>query len=124
MNIVHVEDVAGGVLLALDKGEPGRPYNLGGEITTMRGLMETLADVAGKKRPKRAMPTGMLRAIAPAGPLVGKLMGQPPNMRELVSFAVGVTFWANHDRAIGELGYAPRDLGTGLRDMLAAQGRL
>ena len=50
-------------------------------------------------------------------------MGQPPNMRELVSSADGVTFWAKHDRAIAELGYSPRPLDTGLRDMLAAEGR-
>jgi nucleoside-diphosphate-sugar epimerase len=123
LNMVHVEDVADGILLALDEGDAGRAYVLGGEITTMRGLMESLASVAGKKPPKRAIPNGLLRAIAPAGPLVGKLMGQPPNMRELVSSADGVTFWAKHDRATEELGYAPRDLEAGLRDMLAAEGR-
>ena len=124
MNMVHVEDVAAGVLLALDEGEIGQSYNLGGEITTMRGLITTLAGVAGKKPPKRDVPTGLIKAIAPAGPLVGKLMGQPPNMRELISSGDGVTFWAKHDKAIAELGYDPRDLETGLRDMLEAEGRL
>ncbi len=123
MNMVHVEDVAAGVLLALDKGEVGESYNLGGEITTMRGLITTLAGVAGKKPPKRDVPTGLIKAIAPAGPLVGKLMGQPPNMRELISSGDGVTFWAKHDKAITELGYDPRDLETGLRDMLEAEAR-
>ena len=121
MNMVHVEDVAGGILLALDNGKPGQSYVLGGEITTMRGLMTALAEAADKKPPKRAIPTGLLRAIAPAGPVVGKLMGQPPNMRELVSSADGVTFWAKHDRAVAELGYSPRPLDTGLRDLLAAE---
>ena len=36
MNLVHVDDVAAGVLLALDKGEVGEAYVLGGQITTMR----------------------------------------------------------------------------------------
>ena len=57
MNMVHVEDVADGILLALDKGEPGEAYVLGGEITTMRGLIETVARVADRKPPKRAVPT-------------------------------------------------------------------
>jgi dihydroflavonol-4-reductase len=123
MNAVHVEDVADGVLLALDKGKPGEQYNLGGQITTMRELMTTLAEVADR-RPPRALPTGMLKLIAPAGPLIGKVMGQPPNMRELISSGDGVTFWAKHDRAMAELGYSPRGLERGLRDMLVAEGKL
>ena len=124
MNMVHVEDVAAGILLALDQGKVGQSYVLGGQVTTMRELMTTLAEVAGRRPPKRAIPTGLLKAIAPAGPLVGKAMGQPPNMRELISSADGVTFWAKHDKAISELGYSPRGLETGLHDMLAAEGKL
>jgi hypothetical protein len=62
--------------------------------------------------------------MTPIGPVVGKLMGQPPNLRELISSADGVTFWAKHDRAMAELGYAPRGLEEGLRDMREAEGRL
>jgi nucleoside-diphosphate-sugar epimerase len=124
MNMVHVEDVAAGVLLALDKGEVGESYNLGGEITTMRGLIESLAQVSGKKAPKRDVPTGLLKAMTPFGPVVGKVMGQPPNLRELISSADGVTFWAKHDKAMKELGYSPRPLEVGLRETFEAEGRL
>ncbi|MGH2952611.1 MAG: NAD-dependent epimerase/dehydratase family protein [Solirubrobacterales bacterium] len=123
-NMVHVEDAAEGILLALDKGKPGESYNLGGQITTMRELITTLADVAGRKRPRGTVPTAMLKLVAPAGPVIGKVMGQPPNMRELISSGDGVTFWAKHDRAIVELGYSPRGLEQGLRDMLVAEGKL
>jgi dihydroflavonol-4-reductase len=123
-NMVHVDDVADGVLLALDKGKVGESYILGGEITTMRGMMGTLAQVAGRKPPKRSMPTGVLKAMTPIGPVVGKLMGQPPNLRELISTADNVTFWAKHDKAMAELGYSPRGLERGLRDTLAAEGKL
>ena len=90
----------------------------------MRGLITKLAEVAGRKAPTRAIPTGLLKAIAPAGPLVGKLMGQPPNMHELISSADGVTYWASDDKARAELGYSPRDLSSGLREMLLAEGKL
>jgi nucleoside-diphosphate-sugar epimerase len=123
-NLVHVEDVADGVLLALDKGQAGESYILGGEITTMRGLMDTLARVADRKPPKRTMPTGLLKAMTPIGPVVGKVMGQPPNLRELISTADNVTFWAKHDKAMAELGYSPRGLEQGLRDTLEAEGKL
>jgi nucleoside-diphosphate-sugar epimerase len=122
-NMVHVEDAADGVLLALDKGKVGESYVLGGQITTMRQLFETLAQVAGKRAPKRALPTPLMKAMIPIGPVVGKLMGQPPNLRELISSADDVTFWAKHDRAMAELGYSPRPLEQGLRDMLEAEGK-
>jgi dihydroflavonol-4-reductase len=123
-NMVHVDDVAEGVVLALHKGEVGQSYVLGGEITTMRGLIETLARVSGRKPPKRDLPTPLLKAMTPIGPVVGKLMGQPPNLRELISSADNVTFWAKHDKAMAVLGYSPRGLEQGLRDTLAAEGRL
>ena len=124
MNMVHVEDVAGGILLALDKGETGEAYVLGGEITTMRELIDAVGRVAERRPPKRAMPTPMLKALTPVGGLVGKVMGQPPNLRELISSADGVTFWAKHDKAIAELGYSPRGLEEGLRQTLEAEGKL
>ena len=122
-NMVHVEDVADGVLLALDKGTPGEAYVLGGQITTMRGLIETLARVSGRRPPRGSIPTSLIKLMTPVGGLVGKVMGQPPNLRELISTADGVTFWARHDRAMAELGYSPRGLEQGLRDMLAAEDR-
>jgi nucleoside-diphosphate-sugar epimerase len=124
MNMVHVEDVATGVLLALDRGKPGESYVLGSQITTMRELIETVAKVAGKKAPKRALPTSLMKAMTPVGPLVGKVMGQPPNLRELISSADGVTFWATHDKAMAELDYSPRSLETGLRETFEAEGKL
>jgi nucleoside-diphosphate-sugar epimerase len=123
-NLVHVDDVATGVLLALDKGKAGESYVLGGQITTMRELISTLAQVAGKRPPRGTMPAGLIKAMAPLGPVVSKVMGTGPNLREIISSADGVTFWAKHDKAIAELGYSPRGLEQGLRDMLAAEGRL
>jgi nucleoside-diphosphate-sugar epimerase len=123
-NLVHVDDAAAGVLLALDKGRAGESYVLGGQITTMRELIGTLADVAEKRPPRGTVPAGLIKAMAPLGPVVGKLIGTGPNLREIISSADGVTFWAKHDKAIAELGYSPRGLQQGLRDTLEAEGRL
>ena len=65
-----------------------------------------------------------MKAMIPIGPLVGKAMGQPPNLRELIASADGVTFWAELREGRSELGYQPRGLEEGFRDMLAAEGRL
>ena len=47
-------------------------------------------------------------------------MGFPPNLRELIRTSDGVTYWATDEKARRELGYAPRDIDTGLRQTLAA----
>ncbi|HET7573881.1 MAG TPA: NAD-dependent epimerase/dehydratase family protein [Solirubrobacterales bacterium] len=119
----HVEDIAGGILLALDRGELGETYVISGPATTMREAIETVARLSGRRAPKRALPTVLMKAMVPIGPLVGKVMGQPPNLRELISSADGVTFWASYAKAERELGYSPRGMDEGLRQTLEADER-
>jgi nucleoside-diphosphate-sugar epimerase len=121
--LTHVEDIAAGVLLALDKGKLGETYVLSGPVTTMRDAVEVVAGISGRKAPKRALPVPLMKAMIPIGPLVGKLMGQPPNLRELISSGDKVTFWASHEKASRELGYAPRGMEEGLRQTLEADER-
>jgi dihydroflavonol-4-reductase len=121
--MTHVEDIAGGILLALDKGKAGETYVLSGPVTTMRDAIETVAGISGRKAPRHAMPVALMKALTPIGPLVGKVMGQPPNLRELISSADGVTFWASHEKASRDLGYAPRGMEEGLRQTLEADER-
>jgi nucleoside-diphosphate-sugar epimerase len=120
----HVEDIAAGILLGLDKGRPGEAYVISGPATTVREAIDTVAGLSGRKAPKRALPTPVMKAMIPIGPLVGKMMGQPPNLRELISSADGVTFWASHEKATRELGYQPRGLEQGLRETLEAEDRI
>ncbi len=77
MCLTHVEDIAGGIILALDKGAR-RAYVISGPVTTVREAIEIVAAETGKKPPKHALPTGVMKALTPIGPLVGKLMGSRP----------------------------------------------
>jgi len=122
-NLVYVEDVADGILLAHDRGEIGHSYVLGGEVTTMGDLIDRVAGLAGRKAPKVTLPPLAIKALAPLGPIVGPKLRLPPNIRELASASDGVTYWARDDKARASLGYAPRDLETGLRETLAATAR-
>jgi nucleoside-diphosphate-sugar epimerase len=122
--LTHVEDIAAGILLGLDKGKPGEAYVISGPVTTVREAIGVVAAETGRKAPKHAMPTALMKLMTPFGALVGKVMNQPPNLRELISSADGVTFWANHDKATRELGYEPRGLQEGIHAMLEAEGRL
>jgi dihydroflavonol-4-reductase len=114
LNFVYVEDVAEGVLLAHDGGRVGEAYVLGGEIATLRQAVEKAFEVAGRRPHIVSVPTTLVRLAAPFGPLLRL------NVRELVSASAGVTYWGRDDKARRELGYAPRDLESGLR---AAFGR-
>jgi nucleoside-diphosphate-sugar epimerase len=115
---VHRDDVATGILLALDKGVPGESYVLAGDTTTMGDLIGTLARASGKKPPRGAAPTWLLKSLAPFGRVVGPMMGFPPNMKELISSSDDVTFWARSDKARRDLGWSYRSLEEGLRTLL------
>jgi nucleoside-diphosphate-sugar epimerase len=120
-NLVHVDDVAEGILLAHDRGEVGQSYVLGGELSTMGELVDKVSELSGRKAPKRALPPALMKLSIPIGPVVGRLLGFPPNLGELIRTSDGVTYWATDDKARRELGYAPRDLDTGLEQTLAAE---
>ena len=124
ISLAHVEDVAAGIIAALDKGRVGQAYILSGDNVTTRQMIETLAGVAGRKPPRLDLPTAFLRVLAPVGPLVGPAMGMPPNLRETISAGEGVTYWGTYAKARAELGYHPRPLAVGLEDLLRAEGRL
>jgi nucleoside-diphosphate-sugar epimerase len=124
LTLVHRDDGADGILLALDRGRIGESYVLGGDVSTLGTLIATAARVAGRRPPRLAMPTLLVRAVAPFGAVLGPLMGLPPNIGELISTSDGVTFWATDAKARAELGYAPRALEDGLRDTLNAEGLL
>ena len=120
LNMVHVEDVARGILLAHDKGEVGESYVLGGEITRLGDVIDKAAAISDRKPPRVTLPPVLAKISAPLGPVVGPAMGFPPNLKEAIKATDGVTYWAKDDKARSELGYSPRDLETGLRETLAA----
>ena len=118
---VHRDDLAAGVLLALDKGTPGESYVLAGEPVRLGEVLRELADVSGRRPPAMTVPSGLLRALVPAGPLVSRALGLPPNLRELVRCTAGATYWASSDKAMDELGWTPRPLRAGLTELVAQQ---
>ena len=116
--LCHVEDIAAGILLAHDKGEIGESYVLSGEKSTLGEVVDQVAALAGRKPPRFTMPAGLLKLSAPLGPVIGPLLGFPPNLRELIKSSHNVTFWATDEKARRELGFQSRDLDTGLRQTI------
>ena len=106
LNLVHVDDLADGIVRALDRGRAGECYILGGEITTLGDAYRAIANVTGRSLTPLVLAPSLAR-------LAARLI---PSMREIVSSADGVTFWATDAKARSELGTTPRDLATGMRD--------
>ena len=120
LSFVYVDDVADGILRALDRGKIGESYILAGQNGRMDDVIEKTAELTGKKAPKATLPVPLMKLSAPLGPVLGPLMGFPPNFREAIKTSDGVTWWVKDDKARRELGYEPRDLETGLKETLAA----
>ena len=117
-NFVHVEDVADALVRAHDAWRPGESYNVAGEKATIGELVDKVAALSGRRPPQITMPAAVIKAAIPIGPLVGKLMGFPPNLAELIRTSDGVTFWMTDEKARAELEWSPRDLDTGLAQTL------
>jgi nucleoside-diphosphate-sugar epimerase len=114
IGLVHADDLAAGIVSALDRGRIGEAYNLPGPDTTLDEAVALAAKVGGKPAPRLALPDGLLRLMAPFGRLA-----RQPNLREVVSASSGVTYLATPDKAVAELGFAPRSIEQGFRDTFA-----
>jgi len=115
VGLVHIDDLASGIVAALDRGAVGESYVLSGPHTRLGDAIGIAAAIGGRLPPAIRMPTGLLKVMAPIGPVIGR-----PNLAEVISAADGVTYWASHDKATRELGFLPREIEPGLRDTFAA----
>jgi nucleoside-diphosphate-sugar epimerase len=113
---VHVDDLASGIVAALDKGRVGQSYLLAGECLRLKDAIGLAARLGGHRPPRLTMPTSLLRLVAPLNDRLGGLPGMPANMREVIRGGDGVTYWGSHDKASRELGFRPRSLEQGIRD--------
>jgi dihydroflavonol-4-reductase len=64
LNIVHVDDVARGHLLAFERGVPGERYILGGEDMTLRQILAEIARLVGRAPPRVRLPYAAVLPIA------------------------------------------------------------
>jgi dihydroflavonol-4-reductase len=117
---VHVDDVAAGIVAAVDRGRPGESYILAGKNMRLRDAIEVAARAAGRRPPRLEIPTRLLRAAARLGP-IGNAVSGTANLAEVISSADGVTYWASSAKASLKLGFAPREIEAGMRDAFGAR---
>ncbi|MGH6971299.1 MAG: NAD-dependent epimerase/dehydratase family protein, partial [Caulobacteraceae bacterium] len=127
LNIVHVDDVAEGHVLALEKGRVGERYILGGEDLTLRALLAEIAELTGRKAPTLALPRAPLYPLAFAAERLAALTGKAPMLtRNALKMAAHHMFFSS-EKAKAELGYDARPHRAALADAIdwfRAEGRL
>jgi dihydroflavonol-4-reductase len=105
LNVVDVRDVARGHALALERGQSGERYLLGGANLPLEELFGAIADLAGRPRPRLRIPYALARAVAAVG-LANK------NEVSLARLPMYFSSKKAHDK----LGYAPGPVASALAD--------
>ena len=118
LNVVHVDDVAEGHLLALERGRVGEMYILGGENLSLRALFELVAEAAERAPPRVRLPAALLWPVALGCEAAARLGAEPLVTRDHLRMARKKMFFSSV-KAIAELGYRPRPAREAVRDAVA-----
>ena len=119
LNVVHVDDVGLGHVLALEQGRIGAGYVLGGENLSLARLLGMVATQVGRKPPRIRLPVGPLMPLAAVLEVVARITGREPMVtRDHLKMARKEMFYAS-DRAVRELGYGPRPARIAIADAIA-----
>jgi dihydroflavonol-4-reductase len=109
INVVSVDDVAAGHVLALERGRPGERYILGGEDLSLREVFETVLGACGRPALLFPIPWPAVYGFAIAAEAVGRLAGREPRLIVPDEVRLSRTpLYFSSAKARAELGYAPR----------------
>jgi dihydroflavonol-4-reductase len=116
LNIVHVDDVAAGHLLAFHRGRVGERYILGGEDMTLRAILVEIAGLVGRNPPRIRLPRSAVLPVAYVAEVVARVTGRTTRITvEGVRMARKRMFFSS-EKAVRELGYQWRAPTKALED--------
>ena len=118
LNLVHVDDVAAGHFLALERGAIGERYILGGENLPLQQMLADIALLSGRKPPTIRLPRGPLYPLAIGAELFAKFSGREPFVTVDALRMSKNKMYFTSAKAERELGYRARPYREGLRDAL------
>jgi dihydroflavonol-4-reductase len=105
LNIVHVDDVAAGHLLAFERGRAGERYILGGEDMTLQTILAQIARLAGRRPPRIRLPYAAVLPVAYVAEAFAKVSGRSGRVTlEGVRMSRKRMFFSSA-KAANELGY-------------------
>lgn len=108
LNVVHVDDVARGHLLALDRGIDGERYILGGTDLSLREILEIVARRLGHDPPRVRLPRRPLYPIAVIAELIARVSGREPRITLDGLRMAAKHMYFSSEKAARALGYSAR----------------
>ena len=105
LNLIHVEDIASGILAAYERGRTGERYILSNVNATITSFLKTVAKVTQKEPPRIILPGGVIRALRSVYPLVGRFINLPADADLL--YQAGHFFYYSNQKARSQLGWEP-----------------
>jgi dihydroflavonol-4-reductase len=118
LNVVHVDDVAEGHALALERGVVGEKYILGGEDMLLRDIFSLAAAAAGRTPPRIALPIGPLVPVALICEALARFGIEPVVTRDTLAMARKKMYFSSA-KARRDLGYAPRPAAEAIIDAVS-----
>lgn len=116
LNIVHVDDVAEGHLLAFQRGRIGERYILGGTNLTLKAIFSQVCAISGSRAPRLRLPHSLVLPIAYAAEGWSRITGKEPRVTiDGIRLARKKMFFAI-DKATRELDYHPRPVALAFQD--------
>ncbi len=117
MNVAHVDDLAQGHLLALEKGAQGRSYICGGDNISMAALLNILSTVTGLPPAERRFPSAFSTVAGRLSQFIeGDLLRREPRVPLEAAQMASTTMTFDDARARTELGYVSRPANVALYD--------
>ncbi|HVC18837.1 MAG TPA: hopanoid-associated sugar epimerase [Vicinamibacterales bacterium] len=107
LNLVAVEDVAAGHLLAAERGRVGERYLLGARNMTLREILAALAQITGRRAPRVRLPYAVAFAAGCASEAVARLTGREPVVPLDGVRMARHRMFVDCTRATRELGFTP-----------------
>ena len=120
LNLVHVDDVAEGHLLAFERGRVGERYILGAENLALRDILTEIAALTGRRPPRVRLPHNLVLPVAVIAEGWARISGggEPMVTVDGVRLARKKMYFSC-EKAMRELGYAPRPAAEALSDAVA-----
>ncbi len=119
LNLVHVDDVARGHLLAWWRGTVGERYILGGQDVKLREMLGVIAKLVGRKPPTVQLPRGLLFPVAYAAEFAARFIGKEPFATVDGLKMAKYRMFFSSAKAERELGYWARPYAEALADAVA-----
>lgn len=118
----HVDDIAQGHILAMEKGKVGESYIIAGEPCKVADAFKLAAQISGKRAPMVGSPK-MMKAMSV---LVRPFDGLMPESytSEGLRIIAGVTYMGNNSKAKRELGYNSRPFREGWTETVRHEMKL